>query len=275
MATERNGKARKPKPAARGAGESEAAPSRSSARVRRAADGARRAEGKPRGREAELLKAAAKIFSQRGYADATVQDVADALGILKGSLYYYIDTKEDLLYRLLDQVHNDVDELMAEMHQLDDRPPLERLEQYVRRQTEYNVRNLEEITIYYHDLEGLSGERRKRIAARRRAHESYVVGLIEEAQAEGAANPSLDPRLLSNCVFATIIWTYRWYQPRGRYKAEDVIDACARFALGGVIGTPAGGAPEGSAPESGAPASGTATGGAPRRRAPAKRVKRS
>jgi AcrR family transcriptional regulator len=45
---------------------------------------------------------------ERGYSAATVQVIADELGILKGSLYHYIDTKEDSLYRLLDEVHTEV-----------------------------------------------------------------------------------------------------------------------------------------------------------------------
>ncbi len=46
-------------------------------------------------RDQEVIDAAAKVFYERGFADASVQDVADELGILKGSLYHYIETKED------------------------------------------------------------------------------------------------------------------------------------------------------------------------------------
>ncbi len=52
---------------------------------------------------------------ERGYADASVQDIADELGILKGSLYHYIDTKEDLLFRLLSETHDDVHGILDEV----------------------------------------------------------------------------------------------------------------------------------------------------------------
>ncbi|HEY4279620.1 MAG TPA: TetR/AcrR family transcriptional regulator [Conexibacter sp.] len=188
-----------------------------------------------RKREQEVFDTAAEIFYKHSYADATVQDVADALGILKGSLYYYIKTKEDLLFRLLEQVHDEVDEILrATAEESVELEPLERLELYVRRQTEYNLKNLVKITVYYHDLDRLSAERRRAILRRRKAHEDFVGGLIRAAQASGAVDPGLDAGLLRNCVFSTIIWTFSWYQPRGRFKASEIADLCARFALGGV-----------------------------------------
>lgn len=76
----------------------------------------------PRKRDREVVDAAARVFYRKGYADATVQDVADELGILKGSLYHYIDTKEDLLYRLFEEVHADVEQIREEVAAADAEP---------------------------------------------------------------------------------------------------------------------------------------------------------
>jgi AcrR family transcriptional regulator len=191
----------------------------------------------PKKRDREVLDAAARVFYERGYADASVQDVADALGILKGSLYHYIKTKEDLLYRLLEETHDDIYTVLEEVAAVEGLDPLERLELYVRRQIEYNIDNLLRVSVYYHDLERLSAERRKHIYARRRDHERWVTGLIEEAQQAGQADPSLDAKILSRCIFATIIWIYRWYRP-GRDSRATVIDVCTAFAIRGLRSTP-------------------------------------
>jgi len=167
--------------------------------------------------------------------------VADELGILKGSLYHYIKMKEDLLFWLLEAVHRDVELILEEVAQAEGLAPLERLALYVRRQVLYNLDNLERISIYYHDVEALSEERLATILARRRTHERFITGLIKEAQAQGAADASADPRILANCVFATIIWTYRWYNPNGRMSRQAVADHCARFTVRGVVGEPADG----------------------------------
>ncbi len=186
-----------------------------------------------------MLDAAARVFARRGYADASVQDIADELGILKGSLYHYIKKKEDLLFWLLEAVHEDVDAILEEVAQVDDLSPLERIELYVKRQVLYNLDNLERISIYYHDVEALSEERLAVILSRRHTHERFITGLIKEAQQQGTADPSTNPRVVANCLFATIIWTYRWYKPKGRISRQSIAHECARFALQGVAGASA------------------------------------
>src|ERR1044072_692841 len=109
---------------------------RTTARARNAAPAA---AGRGRGatkkeRDDEVLDAAARVFARRGYADASVQDVADELGILKGSLYHYIKMKEDLLFWLLEAVHADVEVILEDVSQAEGLGPLERIELYVRRQ---------------------------------------------------------------------------------------------------------------------------------------------
>jgi AcrR family transcriptional regulator len=205
--------------------------------ARKAAETSRQdGAAKPRRRDAEVLDAAADIFYERGYATATVQDVADSLGMLKGSLYYYIDSKEDLLYRLLNEIHDGVDEVLVAVEAEQDLSAIERLELYVKRTVEYNARNLKKVSVYYHDIDQLAGARRKEILARRRTHEDHVAKLIRQAQADGDAVADLDAKLLTNCVFATVIWMYRWYRPGRGISPEELSDACARFARFGLRG---------------------------------------
>jgi AcrR family transcriptional regulator len=193
---------------------------------------------KTRRRDPEVLAAAADIFHERGYARATVQDVADALGMLKGSLYYYIDSKEDLLYRLVDEIHNGVDQLLSDVEEVPGLSAVERLELYVKRTVEYNARNLKQISVYYHDIDQLVGDRRKEILARRRAHEERITKLIREAQSDGDASSDLDAKLLSNCLFAIVIWMYRWYRPGRRVSIDEVSETCAHFVRYGLSPAP-------------------------------------
>jgi len=190
-----------------------------------------------RKRQDEVLEASAKLFHEKGYSDTTVQDVADALGMLKGSLYYYIDTKEDLLFNLLVQVHDEVDELLEEVKAMPGLTPLQRLEIYVRRLTSYNLYNLDRATVYYHDVDRLSEDRRSVIMARRKSENQFVARLIRQAQQDGDADDSMDAIILTNFVFSTMIWTYRWYRPQG-FDAEMVADLCSKFAIGGITGFP-------------------------------------
>lgn len=195
------------------------------------------ANGQDKRRNKEVVDAAARVFHERGYADSSVQDVADELGILKGSLYYYIRTKEDLLFWLLEEVHEDVEKILEEVAAAEDLAPLDRLALYIRRQVEHNASNLIKISVYYHDADQLSDERRTDIVKRRKVHERFVEDMIVAAQKAGDVSKKADARVLANCVFANVIWIYRWYQPRGRIKKAELADLCVNYALGGLRGS--------------------------------------
>jgi AcrR family transcriptional regulator len=197
---------------------------------------------RPRGRasgprrDQEVLDAAAKVFHSRGYADASVQHVADELGILKGSLYHYIDSKEDLLFRLLKESHDEVEAILVEVVALEGLAPLDRLREYVARQVEYTTRNLEKMVIYYHDVDQLSPRRRNELMRKRNVHDQFVVDLIEQAQARGEVDRSVDARLAANFMFGSMIWIYRWYKPRGRVRPAQLAQSCADFVMQGLVG---------------------------------------
>ena len=185
-------------------------------------------------RDAEVLETAAEVFARRGYAAASVQEVADDLGILKGSIYYYIKSKEDLLFRLLNAVHDDLDALLQEVVALPELDPLERLCEYVRHQLSYNLRNLVRISVYYNDIDQLSDDRRKTILRRRKTHEDFIVNLVLEAQRGKLIDETREARLLAYNVFAILIWPHRWFKPRGRIQPEDAVEACVAFVRGGL-----------------------------------------
>ncbi|MHB1539615.1 MAG: TetR/AcrR family transcriptional regulator [Solirubrobacteraceae bacterium] len=232
-----------PKQTAKGAARKGTGGTRSTSRTKPPA--AKKAESEAAGngrrpvrrrREHEVMEAATKVFYERGYADASVQDVADELGILKGSLYHYIDTKEDLLYRLLAELHEEVEKILEHVAAEEGLDPLQRLALYVRRQVQFNAKDLPRVSVYYNDVDRLSEERRRDIFARRKVHERFVTELIEEAQRAGHADASLDARVLSNCIFGTLIWTYKWYHPGGKVSLEKLATVCSEFVLRGVIG---------------------------------------
>ena len=200
---------------------------------RRAAPAVSRARRK---RDDEVVAAAAKVFYGRGYSAATVQDIADELGILKGSLYHYIKTKEDLLFRIFEAVHKEVEAILEDVLAVAALNPLERIELYVRRIVVHNLNDLIRISIYYHELDRLSEERRRAVIAWRRRHDRFMRDLIRQAQEEGLADASVDAGMLANCVFATVIWPYRWFHAGSKDTPESIADTCTAFVRQGVKG---------------------------------------
>jgi TetR/AcrR family transcriptional regulator, cholesterol catabolism regulator len=189
-------------------------------------------------REQEINEAAVDIFHAVGYSAASVDDVAAAVGILKGSLYYYMDSKEDLLRRIVEDVHVDVEEIIREALALTDLPPLERLASYIRAQVDYNARNIKRVRVYYHDYEQLSAERIALVRKSRRMNEQLIVSLITDAKSAGEVGDWVSEQLAGKTAFATITWMYTWYKPGGRISSKELGDFCATFVINGLRGGP-------------------------------------
>lgn len=189
----------------------------------------------------DIVDAAAEIFHHQGYAETSVHDIAEAVGILKGSLYYYINSKEDLLYQVLSDVHEGASEIVEQIQALDV-PPLERLRAYVRGHVVYNTRNLTKIAVFYHDYRSLSAERLDDILGRRRQYEAFVEGLIRDAQADGSVDPGIDPKMASFALFGMMNWVYHWYRPSGPWTPEEIGDLYAEIAINGLTRAAPGGA---------------------------------
>lgn len=190
-------------------------------------------------REREIIETAVSLFQERGYADTSVEDVAQAIGILKGSLYYYIDSKEDLLFRIVDDVHEGVQKVIDDVDARTDLGPLERVELYIREQVAFNARHIKEITVYHHEFPRLAGDRLTEIKRRRKRSEEWLIRLLKEAQEAGDLDPELNARLAAKCVFAPIVWMYTWYQPGRGVSAAALGKFVADFSLHGLVGTQA------------------------------------
>lgn len=187
-------------------------------------------------REREVLDAAVGVFYKKGYSEASMQDIADELGMLRGSLYHYIKSKEELLIWLIDEVHSDVNEILRDAAAATELPPLERLAGWVRAQTLYNAHNIERIAVYNRDSDQLSETLRDELRQSRRKHEQVVVNMIAEAQELGQIPSTYKARYLSHHVYAPMIWIYKWYTRRSRQKPAELAEMSVDFVLAGVQG---------------------------------------
>jgi AcrR family transcriptional regulator len=213
--------------------------------------GGRRQVGKAkavggRNREQEILDAAVDIFHANGYSATSVDDVANSVGILKGSLYYYMDSKEDLLARIVEEVHEDVEEIIRVALARADLPPLERLAEYLRNQVDYNIRNIKRNRVYYHDYDQLSPPRLASVRKSRRSNEQSIIALVKEAKEAGEIPATMNERLATKNVFAPIIWMYTWYKPGGGVSGKELGDFCADFVVNGLRGPAAASGSKGS-----------------------------
>lgn len=184
-------------------------------------------------RRREIIDAAAAVFQEKGYAAASIQDVADAVDILKGSLYYYIDSKDDLLFEVINEVHQGGLENLERGKDVGG-SALERIREFVIRHMTYNARNLQKMTVFFHDFRALSPARRAVIVEERDLYDQHLRGLIASGREEGSVRRDVDPRMAAFSILGSINWMYQWFRPDGPKHIDEIAAEFGELAVDSV-----------------------------------------
>lgn len=184
-------------------------------------------------REQEIFDVAAGILQKKGYAATTLQEIGSAVGLLKGSLYYYIDSKSDLLYRITRKIHDEAIANLAAARAANG-PAAARLHLLIEGHVLSFGRRLTSIRVFYTEYAALPDDRRREIMAERRSYEEYVCELIREGMADGSFCPDLDVRIVSNAILTMINSVYVWYRPDRDDPIEKIARSYADYALAGL-----------------------------------------
>lgn len=190
---------------------------------------------KRQNREAQLIEAATEIFSRRGYSAASIQEVADAVGMLKGSLYHYIGSKEELLYVIFDEAHREAEALMAATSSMD-APATEKLRYYVKHLVLNALGNLDRTSLYFRDWRHLTGDKLDALIKQRKQYEAFARGLVNDVFQESGIEPNMKPKYVSFFVLGGINWLADWYRPGGTDSASSVAESYAQLVLGTLSG---------------------------------------
>lgn len=183
-------------------------------------------------REEEILAAAARMFREKGYHGTSVRDIAESVGLLKGSLYHYIRSKEELLARLFEgALEGTVREL--ETIAARDAPAADRLRDMVTAYVGSVTDNLDAVALYLREWRSLPANELARVRTRRRAMRT----IFEDVIADGIRAREFatsDAKLSALAILGMCNWIYEWYRPRGRLRPEQLADELAERAVRSV-----------------------------------------
>jgi AcrR family transcriptional regulator len=185
-------------------------------------------------RRDELLAIAATLFAERGFRNTTVRDIADAAGILSGSLYHHFDSKEAMVDELLDsfqrQLFDTFETIVAS-----DRSPRAKLEAVVRVSFEAIDQHHSEVAIFQNDASYLAGfERFGYLAERNARFERLWRGVLAEGVESGELRQDLDIDLVYRFLRDTVWVAVTWYRPGGALSADQVADQYLSILLEGI-----------------------------------------
>jgi AcrR family transcriptional regulator len=162
---------------------------------------------------------ACRVFAEKGFDGASLQDVADEFGVLKGSLFHYIQSKDELLYEIIRGVYSGAEQEVWPLAR-GDAPAITRLGRVIAAYVVYTSRHLDEVTVWLHDFRSLPELRRAEIHKYEERHRRTLGDLIAQGQQEGSIRADADPGIAALALFGAMNWVHRWFRPQGLSAGE-------------------------------------------------------
>ncbi len=173
-------------------------------------------------RRNELTRQAARLFAEKGYHGTSIGDLAEAMGVQKGSLYAHIASKQDLLYATMregaDAFHAGLDAVP------DGIKATEKIRLALRSHLRVVAEQLDVATVFVREWRYLEGERREEILRERRRYEERFRALLREGRELGELRTDLDDATAALLALSAANWAYTWLRP-----GRDTDDLADRF----------------------------------------------
>lgn len=184
----------------------------------------------------EIVRSAAELFDSSGYANASMEDIADAVGLAKPTLYHYVKSKDEILH-LIHQEFMDVAFAKLEARLAEGESAQARIRGIVIDIVELVASHRPLVRVFFEHFRDLAPAKRRSIVTQRHRYMKLVERAIRRGISEGEFVPGLDPVVAALAIFGIANWTYQWYNPRGRLSAREIGTAFADLILHGLAPT--------------------------------------
>ena len=183
-----------------------------------------------------LLAVAARVFAERGYDSTSMRDLARASGVSLAGLYYYVQSKEELLFLIQSRNFEAVLEGMRE-RLADATEPVDKLARFIENHLDYFASHMAEMKVLSHEAGALSGDFLAQVNSTKREYTRALMDIL--ADVESTHGPAhVNRRVAAYSLFGMMNWIYNWYDPLGDVGVEALSQNVCRLFLGGYIGLP-------------------------------------
>lgn len=183
-------------------------------------------------RRSELTRQAARLFAEKGYHGTSIGDLAEAMGVQKGSLYAHIQSKADLLWEVARDgaaaFHAALDGVPDEL------PATEKIRLGLRAHLRVVAEQLDVATVFIREWRYLEGERRDEFVAERRRYEDRFRALFREGRELGELRTDLDDAMATLLALSAANWAYTWIKPET--DTDELADRFYDVLLNGMRG---------------------------------------
>lgn len=180
----------------------------------------------------ELHSVAAELFAKNGYPSTSVRAIAERLGVKAGSLYYHIDSKDDLLFNLVDGALDRLTRAVASVVESDSEP-IDKLSAALRAHLFDGLAFTNEMIVTVRESANLAPDRVDLVRQKRRHYEGLFQMLLEQGIEAGRLRCT-DVRMTSYAALGMCNWICQIYRPSGRLTAEQISDLCVGMIMSGL-----------------------------------------
>ncbi|HEX7052669.1 MAG TPA: TetR/AcrR family transcriptional regulator [Burkholderiales bacterium] len=198
---------------------------------RRSNGSSERARQRSEARRLDILRAAARVFRRRGIAAAGMREIAEEAGLSPGNLYYYFDSKDQLLVFCQERT---LERLLAALDAARATTPscAGQLRAVLRAHVHALLDEMEGATAHL-ELDSLPEALRAPMIAKRDRYERALRSLVAQGVARGEFAPC-DAALVTRAMLGAVNWTARWFRPDGAQSAAEVADTVSAYLVKGL-----------------------------------------
>jgi AcrR family transcriptional regulator len=180
-----------------------------------------------------ILDESAELMSRKGFHGAVAQDLADAVGLMKGTLYYHIHSKDELLFQIHQQVTEEGIRVWSSIvHK--DAAPTQLLQEMIVAHCRVMDQYRDSVAVFSEEMKYLSPESFKKVIERRDVYTSLLEDVIARGMSTGEFR-DFGSRIPTLIILGMLNGMYRWYRPGGELSPEEIGNIFLRLLLNGVV----------------------------------------
>jgi AcrR family transcriptional regulator len=188
-------------------------------------------------RRREIVRRAAILFDEQGYHQTSMENIAEAVGIRKPSLYYYFKSKDELLF----WIHEEFVDWLLERHDARLKLPLaptQLVHEMIADILELMETHRGHVRVFFEHHRELAGKHKEKIKLKRDRYHAMVEDIVRRGVETGEFR-TVDVRLTTLAIFGTVNWAYQWYRSDGRLRPREIAYVFSDLLLNGMSRIPA------------------------------------
>ena len=180
-------------------------------------------------RDETIIRRAARAFRERSYHGASMQQIAAAAGVQKSTLYHHFASKDEILYRILDE---GVQVLLRPLEEIcaTDADPAEKLRRAVTNHVLALCQHPDLLAVLLFETRTFSRKIERHIKPRRDQYNALLLEILKSGMSQGQFR-TVDARIALYGIFGMCNWICQWYRPKGPITPEELAREYADLAV--------------------------------------------